>query len=135
MTSYPGYSIIHQPVFTSVAGRLFAVEQGQFDLFDLRRVFFIEGPAGSKRGEHAHRACTQWISVLSGTVRITIKDGIQDYVVSPTGFGELVVVNPGLWVELDFQEHGTVAVGADRIYEEHDYLRNWEEYLRFRGIG
>jgi hypothetical protein len=36
---------------------------------------------------------------------------------------------------MDFLEPGVVAAGANELYDESDYIRNWIEFLRFRGIG
>jgi hypothetical protein len=129
------FKIVRQPIFDEQGGRLFAVQHGQYELFDFRRVLFIEGVSGSKRGEHAHKACSQWLCVLTGKVKITLKDGAEEHSLALTGFGEIVIVNPGLWVELDFLEPGVVAAGADELYDENDYIRNWAEFLRFRGIN
>ncbi len=129
------FKIVRQPIFSEQAGRLFAVQHGQDELFDFKRVFFIEGASGSRRGEHAHKACFQWLCVLAGKVKITLKNGVEEYSVASTGFGEVIVVNPGLWVEMDFLEPGIVAAGANELYDESDYIRSWTEFLKFRGIS
>lgn len=135
MSVSPTFNIFRQPIFSEQGGRLFAIQHGQHELFDFRRVFFIEGISGSKRGEHAHKSCFQWLCVLSGKVKITLKDGIEIHSLAHTGFGEIILVNPGLWVEIDFLESGIVAAGANELYDESDYIRNWEEFLHFRGIS
>lgn len=129
------FKIVRQPIFSEQAGRLFAVQQGQHELFNFKRVFFIEGASGTRRGEHAHKTCFQWLCVLTGKVEITLKDGVEEYSLATTGFGDVIVVNPGLWVEMDFLEPGVVVAGASELYDESDYIRNWTEFLRFRGIS
>jgi dTDP-4-dehydrorhamnose 3,5-epimerase-like enzyme len=126
--------IVKLPVFDSSTGRLFAVQHGEQHLFDFKRVFFIEGNSGSKRGQHAHRESTQWLSLLKGDIKVKLMDGESHKLISSLKFGELLIVEAGIWVEIDFLEESVVAVGTNTLYKEADYLRDWSDYLEFRGI-
>jgi hypothetical protein len=126
------FNLLRTQVHSRANGKLFSVEQGHPGLFDFKRVFFIQGKAGIKRGEHAHKACTQWISVLSGSISIILKDGSHVNKIDLHEFGELLIVPPGIWVEIDFLEPSVVAVGADMAYEESDYIREWSIFMEFK---
>lgn len=126
------FSLLSAQVHSRADGKLFSIEQGHPGLFDFKRVFFIQGKAGIKRGEHAHKACTQWISALSGCVSIILKDGSDANKIDLHEFGELLIVPPGIWVEIDFLEPSVVVVGADMTYEESDYIREWSIFMEFK---
>lgn len=126
------FNRLNVKVYSKESGDLFSIEHGNSNLFDFRRVFFIKGIAGSRRGEHAHRKCLQWLSVLTGKVNITLKDGSTITRVSLYEFGELLIIPAGIWLEIDFLESSLVAVGADMTYEETDYLRDWIEFMDYK---
>lgn len=48
--------------------------------------------------------------------------------------GELaLLVPPGIWVEIDVRQNQSVLIVlCDRPYEEHDYIRDYAEFLSFR---
>lgn len=133
MPDLVNYEIVTQQVHSRVDGKLFAIEHGDVKLFDFKRVFFIDSNKGSKRGEHAHKSCSQWISALTGEVQITLKNGASTELVHLQNLGELLVVPPGIWVEIDFVESGVIAVGADMPYQESDYIRQWSDFLVYKG--
>ena len=126
------YEIVTRRVHSRVDGNLFAIEHGDANLFDFKRIFFIQSEKGSKRGEHAHKSCSQWISALTGKVQITLKNGASTDLVHLQTLGELLVVPPGIWVEIDFIESGVIAVGADMPYQESDYIRQWGDFLEYK---
>lgn len=126
------FNLLSTQVHSRANGKLFSIEQGNPNLFDFKRVFFIQGKSGIKRGEHAHKECSQWISVLSGSVGIILKDGSAVSKIELHEFGDLLVVPPEIWVEIDFLETSIVVVGADMTYEESDYIRVWSEFMEYK---
>ncbi len=105
--------------------------------FTVTRVFTVHpaGP-GEARGGHAHRQCQQIFECLAGSCAITCRDG--------AGSREFVLDNPAqglfvpasLWSEQTYENTGTVLLVAnDRPYEEDDYIRDFDDFLRFRGAG
>lgn len=106
--------------------------------FPILRVFTIAGvSAGGRRANHAHRRCSQMLACLWGEVTVEITDGlgVRHEVLRPDG--ESLLIPPLLWNSVIFAGPETVlAVFCDRLYEEEDYLRDWNEYLRLRrGAG
>lgn len=100
--------------------------------FPISRVFTIAGVApGGVRGRHAHRCCTQLITCLSGQVTVLVTDGhASREIVLATGADGLLVP-PGVWTTLTFaSEAAVVAVFCDQPYDEGDYIRDWDEFLR-----
>ena len=89
--------------------------------------------AGATRADHAHRGCSQLLACLSGRVAVEINDGheIAHETVLPDG--GCLLIPPMLWNRVTFEGPATVlAVFCDELYEESDYIRNWDEYLRLK---
>jgi UDP-2-acetamido-3-amino-2,3-dideoxy-glucuronate N-acetyltransferase len=105
--------------------------------FQLVRVFTVAGvSANGRRGNHAHRACTQLLACLSGEVTIKVHDG--ETVVSKTlaPDGTALLIPPLLWNSVWFRDPATVlAVFCDEPYDPGDYLVDWDEYLEAKGSG
>jgi dTDP-4-dehydrorhamnose 3,5-epimerase-like enzyme len=96
-------------------------------------MFTIVAPAGAKRGRHAHRLCSQFMVCVRGAVDVVCDNG-SDRKTFSLESGELaLLVPPGLWVDIDVrQDQSVLIVLCDRVYEEHDYISNYAEFLSFR---
>jgi acetyltransferase-like isoleucine patch superfamily enzyme len=118
------------PLITDERGLLSFAEIGAHLPFVPQRYFLITGvPAGSLRGEHAHRELHQFLVCVHGTCRVAIDDGRTRH--------ELLLDSPGLGVHLPPMiwttiRHGspetTVLVLASDVYREGDYVRSYDEF-------
>lgn len=100
--------------------------------FRVLRLFTIQGvPIGGSRGGHAHRSCLQALSCVSGAVTARI----QRYGVSSnfrlTPQSGILVLPSLTWLDLiEFEDsRTTVLVFASHPYSEHDYIRNYHDFL------
>ena len=102
--------------------------------FPIARVFTISGvPAGDQRANHAHRACAQLLVCLSGSVEITVNDGSAAKHERISADGKGLLIPPLLWNSVTFENPETVlAVFCDEVYDERDYIRDWNEYLALK---
>lgn len=116
-------------------GVLVVAEAAQQVPFPIQRMFTIVAAAGAKRGRHAHRLCSQFMVCVRGAVEVVCDDG-DDRKTFSLDSGELaLLVPPALWVDIDFrQDDSILIVLCDRLYEEHDYIRDYDEFLSFRKI-
>jgi dTDP-4-dehydrorhamnose 3,5-epimerase-like enzyme len=115
-------------------GLLVPTEAGrQIPFPQIQRMFSIVAPAGTKRGRHAHRLCSQFMLCISGAVDVVCDDG-KDRKTFALDSPELALfVPPGLWLEFDVRENESVLIVlCDRLYEEHDHIRDYAEFLSFR---
>ena len=105
--------------------------------FPVQRAFLVRADAeGVKRGEHAHRRLHQFMICVTGEVEVTTDDGAQrrNCVLSSMAHG--LHVPPGVWAEQCYRRKGTVLlVLCDAPYEESDYIRDYDEFLRLRRGG
>ena len=124
--------IIELPKISDPRGNLTFVEGGNHIPFDIRRVYYLyDVPGGAERGGHAHKALNQLIIAMSGSFDVVLDDGCnkQRFHLNRSYSG--LYVCPMIWRELDNFSSGSVCmVLASNIYEESDYFRNYDEFLK-----
>lgn len=113
-------------------GNLSVVENFKDVPFGVKRVYYLyDVPGGESRGGHAHKALRQLIVAVSGSFSVTLDDGKnkKTFVLNRPYQGLLVV--PGIWRTLDDFSSGAVClVLASEKYDEEDYIRDYEEFLK-----
>jgi dTDP-4-dehydrorhamnose 3,5-epimerase-like enzyme len=101
--------------------------------FRIERMFVLAAPAGAKRGRHAHRLCSQFMICVSGAVDVVCEDGRNKNTFALERRDRALLVPPGVWNTVEFRQHESVLIVlCDRIYEAHDYIRDYAEFLSFR---
>jgi dTDP-4-dehydrorhamnose 3,5-epimerase-like enzyme len=113
-------------------GSLVSLEQNKNIPFDIKRVYYLFSTKEDvRRGFHAHKKLKQLAVVLKGSCRFLLDDGTEKI--------ELLLDNPsqGLYIEsfiwremFDFSEDCVLMVLADSIYDEDDYIRDYEEFKK-----
>ena len=102
--------------------------------FNVKRVYYLyDVPGGEKRGAHAHRDLSQLIVAASGSFTVTLNDGKckRSFFLNRPYQG--LYVKPGLWRDLgDFSSGAVCMVLASDVYMKEDYIRDYEEFLKFR---
>ncbi len=102
--------------------------------FELKRVFYLyDIPDGESRGGHAHKACHQFMIAVSGSFDILLDDGVNKSTVHLNNPRVGLHVPPGVWdSELNFSNDAICLVIASHTYFEEDYIRNYEDYLKYQ---
>lgn len=101
--------------------------------FRIERMFALTAPAGAKRGGHAHRLCSQFMICVSGAAAIVCEDGRKENTFALEGRDQALLVPPGFWNTVEFRQNESVLIVLrDRVYEAHDYIRDYAEFLSFR---
>lgn len=124
--------IIELPKISDPRGNLTFVEGGNQIPFDIRRVYYLyDVPGGAERGGHAHKALSQLIIAMSGSFDVILDEGGEKKRFHLNRSYQGLYVCPMMWRELDNFSSGSVCmVLASNIYEESDYYRNYNEYLK-----
>lgn len=128
--------IIDLPKIHDPRGNLTFIEGGQHIPFDIKRVYYLyDVPGGAERGGHAHKELHQLIIAMSGSFDVVLDDGRQKqrFHLNRSYFG--LYVCPMMWRELDNFSSGSVSmVLASNQYDEDDYYRDYNEYLKAQGL-
>lgn len=100
--------------------------------FPIKRVFYsYDIPGGEDRGAHAHKKCHQFLIAASGSFEVVLDDGINKRTVLLNRPFWGLHVPPGIWAsEQGFSSGSICLVLASHGYEEDDYIRNYDDYLK-----
>ena len=124
-------SLIKFTFASDYRGGLVAIDFEKQLPFNPKRFFTtFDVPSDAVRGEHAHFECDQVLFAIAGEIRVLLNDGFhrQEFLLDDPTVGLYV---PKLtW---GTQEHLTsssiLGVFASRVYEESDYIRNFDSYF------
>jgi hypothetical protein len=124
--------IIALPQIHDPRGNLTFVEAGRHIPFDIRRVYYLyDVPGGAERGGHAHKGLHQLIIAMSGSFDIHLDDGQSKKIVHMNRSYYGLYVCPMIWREMDNFSSGAVCmVLASNYYDEQDYYRDYEQFVR-----
>ena len=101
--------------------------------FEIKRMYYINNldPKSSLRGKHAHRKLRQVIFCINGCFTLTLDDGEtqQEILMREDNVG--IILDPMLWHTMhDFSSGCVLLVAASDYYDEADYIRNYDEFMR-----
>lgn len=114
------------------SGNITPVENNEDIPFDINRIFYLyDIPGGESRGAHAHKACHQFLVAASGSFEVLLDDGKvkRQILLNKPDIG--LHIPPGIWAsEINFSSGAVCLVLASHNYNEADYIRNYEDYLK-----
>ena len=127
-----GKQILSIPKIEDRRGNLSVIENDIVP-FDIKRVYYLyDVPSGSERGGHAHKELKEFLVALSGSFDVVLKDGEEQEIVTLNKPYEGLLINPGIWRELQNFSSGSVClVVASEVYIEEDYIRDFDEFLNY----
>jgi len=124
--------IIDLPKIADPRGNLTFIEGSRHVPFEIQRVYYLyDTPGGAERGGHAHKSLHQLIVAMSGSFDVVLDDGKrkQRFHLNRSYYG--LYVCPMIWRELDNFSSGSVCmVLASNFYDEADYYRDYQEFLK-----
>ena len=117
-------------------GRLIIGESNRNISFKIKRVFFIDNLLNDTaiRGLHAHKKSNQIIFCINGSFKLTLDDGIiSQKIIMDASFNNYgVMLGPSLWHTMnEFSKDCVILVFADDYYDESDYIRDYNEFLKY----
>ena len=131
----PLVQLVPIPQRGDARGGLSVAELGGALPFVVRRVYWIHGTTpGVSRGFHAHKQLRQLCVCVAGSVRLSLFDGRREESVVLDSPAQGLLIGPGLWREMhDFSPGCVLIVFADAEYDEDDYLRDRQDFIRHAG--
>lgn len=114
-------------------GQLVALEEGKEIPFQVKRVYYMyDTVEGVRRGYHAHKCLEQILICVHGSCKILLDNGKETAVVNLDTPYEGLYISNDMWREMyDFSEDAVLMVLASELYDEADYIRNYDEFLKF----
>lgn len=114
-------------------GFLSFFEAGKDIAFDIKRIYYTyDVPVNAKRGMHAHKALQQVLWCPYGCIEVVLDDGseIESYLLdSPE---KALIIGKGIWRVMYWRKEGSVlCVAASDYYNEKDYIRDYDEFIKY----
>ena len=100
--------------------------------FTVRRLFWLHDIAADQwRGRHGHRESHLVTLVMNGSCHLHLDDGRVKETVVLSDPGRALHIGPMVWHELDnFAPQTVILVIASTLYDESEYLRDYEAFKR-----
>ena len=122
--------LLDLPLNDGPDGSLVVIEENITVPFCVKRCFYIYGVSGdSVRGKHANRDSEMMMVAVSGSVKVTVKDGrfTQEYVLSSPKRG--LYLPKMTWKEMcDFSSDCVLLVLASEYYNKNEYITSYTEF-------
>ena len=133
-----GPAVIHQlPRISDMRGNLSVGEFERSIPFAAKRYSLVfDVPSVETRGEHAHKACHQFLVCVRGSVNVVADDGRgrQEYVLDRPEKG--LHLPPMVWgIQYKYSPDAVRLVFASHYYDADDYIRDYEEFLALAGVS
>lgn len=114
-------------------GQLVALEEYKDIPFKIKRVYYMyDTGEGVVRGCHAHRNLQQILICIHGSCKIKLDNGEETAIILLNKPYEGLFVSNAMWREMyDFSPDAVLMVLASALYDESDYIRNYDEFLTY----
>lgn len=121
--------------YSDSRGYLSVVEGGLDIPFEIKRIYYLYLVPEVARGAHAHKALQQLLIATSGSVDVIMDDGTRKMTFHLDKPWKGLYVPAGLWRDLENFSGGAVLMClASEKYDATDYIRDYEEFLKYKGV-
>ena len=120
--------------FTKKSGKLLPITFNNKFPMKVRRIFFIYGKKKYKRGDHAHKKCSQVFIPIKGNIKINMKyRKTEKSVLLSANRSISLFVPPKIWSSVEFLNNNSIVlVLTDYEYDFNDYIETYKEFLAFQ---
>nr|WP_250721877.1 FdtA/QdtA family cupin domain-containing protein [Bacteroides fragilis] len=126
--------IIQLPKVLDRRGNLSIIEELKNIPFTIERTYWIyDVPGGESRGGHAYRENEEFIVALSGSFDVILDDGNERKTFSLNRSYYGLYVPKGIWREINnFSTNSLALILSSTVYEERDYIRDYNDFLKMK---
>lgn len=112
-------------------GKLVVIEGDQTIPFSIKRVFYIYGSDATViRGQHANRESEFVLINVTGTSKVRITDGEEEFIVELNKPMMGIYIPKMIWKDMyDFSADSVLLVLASTHYSVEEYIRNYDDYI------
>ena len=130
MTSY---KLVDFKTLGDERGSLIAIEEGYNAPFQIKRVYYMYDTGKNVvRGKHAHKTLQQILVCVHGSCKVLLDNGKEKKIVLLEKPYEGLYISNDMWREMyDFSSDAVLMVFASEVYNESDYIRNYDEFIDF----
>ena len=119
------------PSFEGNSGNLSVIEFKDLP-FDIKRIFYITGvPKGFERGFHAHKETQQFLICLQGSCEVYLELKKESETIKLEKNSEGILIGKEWHIMKNFSDDCILLVLANSYYDEQDYIRNYDEFLKY----
>jgi UDP-2-acetamido-3-amino-2,3-dideoxy-glucuronate N-acetyltransferase len=122
-------------VYDSATGSLLPITFKKDIPFNPKRIFIINGKKGTKRADHAHHKCSQYLIPIYGLINVNYENKKGKFK-KKLSFNncEGLLLKPNTWVNIKFvSKNSKLLVFCDRDYEYSDYIEHYDIFLKIIG--
>ena len=114
-------------------GQLIALEEFKDIPFAIKRVYYMYDTIPNViRGQHAHKSLQQIMICIHGSCKVLLDNGIEKKIIPLERPYEGLYVSNNMWREMyDFSSDAVLMVLASELYNEDDYIRDYDEFITF----
>lgn len=122
--------LIDLPKIENALGNIAVIENDVIP-FAIKRVYFLyDIPSSATRGGHSHKALQQVLIAISGSFDVVLDNGVFKQKVTLNKPDKGLLIQTNVWRELENFSSGAVClVLASEVFEEEDYIRDYQEFL------
>lgn len=128
--------IIQLPKIEDSRGNLSFLEEGNQIPFKVERTYWIyDVPGGQVRGGHAFKEQQELIIALSGSFDVVVDDGKekQTFLLNRSYYG--LYIPSAYWREMvNFSTNSLAIVVSSTRFSEHDYIRDYNDFLKYKSL-
>lgn len=131
-TSIDDCKLIKLDRFYDTRGSLTPIYNGVHIPFDIARTYYLyDVPGGMNRGGHGHKELQQLIVCVMGAFDVVLDDGRNKKTIRLERAYYGLYVPRMIWRELiNFSSGAICLVLASLPYDEHEYVRNYDTFLK-----
>ena len=119
------------PSFEGNSGNLSAIEFNNLP-FEVKRIFYItKVPKGFERGFHAHKNTQQFLVCLQGSCDVYLEYKKESEIIKLEKNSEGILIGKEWHIMKNFSDDCILLVLANSHYDEKDYIRNYEDFLKY----
>lgn len=126
--------LINLPKILDKRGSLSFFEHPGHLPFEIKRTYWTyDVPGGETRGSHAFKEQQEFIIALSGSFDVVLHDGENETKFSLNRSYYGLYVSKMYWRRLEnFSTNSVALIVSDQIYDENDYIRDFEEFKNLK---
>jgi UDP-2-acetamido-3-amino-2,3-dideoxy-glucuronate N-acetyltransferase len=136
-SSVQGVTVHHYARISDLRGDLSVGEFERSVPFQPKRFFIVyDVPSAETRGQHAHMKCQQFLICVAGSVSVVVDDGEhrEEVLLNRPNIG--LFIPAGIWgIQYKYSTNGTLLVFASEYYDASDYIRNYDNFLKYRKVS